>query len=91
MCRDIPKDPGVCLVCGTLVCMRQACCKRGQAYEGVAHALECGAGTAVYLAVVRAGVVVVRHPRVCLWGSIHLDCYGEEDKDLKYVLFFFFF
>lgn len=82
-CNSVPKDPGICLICGTLVCMRQFCCRQNEMLEGVRHAQECGAGTAIYLAILQAAVVVVRHPRFCLWGCIHLDCYGEEDKDLK--------
>ena len=30
-------------------------------------------------------IVVIRGKRACIWGSIYLDMFGEEDKELKYV------
>ena len=27
-CDKIPKDPAVCLICGSLVCMRENCCRK---------------------------------------------------------------
>lgn len=82
-CNNVPKDPGVCLVCGTLVCMRQGCCSQDNVLESVQHAQDCGAGTGIFLAVLQAAVIVIVQRRVCMWGCIHLDSYGEEDKDLK--------
>ena len=47
--------------------------------------MECGAGTAAFLAVNSATIVVIRGKRACIWGSIYLDSFGEEDRELKYV------
>ena len=27
VCNNVPKDPTVCLMCGTMVCLKEACCK----------------------------------------------------------------
>ena len=27
-CGKVPKDPAVCLMCGTMVCMRETCCRK---------------------------------------------------------------
>ena len=52
------------------------------------HALECGGGTGIFLAVNSSTIVVIRGKRACIWGSIYLDKFGEEDKELKYVIIF---
>ncbi|CAG0912404.1 unnamed protein product [Notodromas monacha] len=81
-CKSVPKDPAICLVCGTLVCMKDQCCKT-KAFEAVTHSLDCGAGTSMFLAVNTSLIIVIRGRRACFWGSCYLDAFGEEDRDLK--------
>ncbi|XP_052267250.1 E3 ubiquitin-protein ligase UBR3-like [Dreissena polymorpha] len=83
VCSNPPKDPCVCLVCGMFRCFRGACCKQQHSYECVQHSVECGAGTGIFLLINSSIIVVIRGPRAALWGSVYLDEYGEEDKDLK--------
>ena len=52
-------------------------------HEGVRHSLECNAGTAPFLAVNTVQIVVIRGRRAFVWGSVYLDSFGEEDKELK--------
>jgi len=47
------------------------------------HAYSCGAGTAMFLVVTSSYVIVIRGKRACLWGSVYLDSFGEEDRELK--------
>jgi E3 ubiquitin-protein ligase UBR3 len=47
------------------------------------HSICCGAGTGLFLIVNSSVIVVVRGARATLWGSVYLDEYGEEDRDLK--------
>lgn len=35
VCSKIPKDPSICLICGTLVCMRESCCRSESCLEAV--------------------------------------------------------
>jgi E3 ubiquitin-protein ligase UBR3 len=49
----------------------------------VAHAAECGAGTGVFLIVTSTYVILIRRHKACLWGSLYLDQYEEEDRDIK--------
>jgi len=51
--------------------------------ETVHHSQICGGGTGVFLAVNSSTIVVIRGKRACIWGSIYLDSFGEEDKELK--------
>ena len=82
-CCRVPKEPCLCLICGTLVCMKENCCRVNASLEAVAHSESCGAGTAIYLAVNSSTIIVIRGKRACVWGSLYLDDFGEEDKDLK--------
>ena len=47
------------------------------------HSLECGGGTGIFLVVTSTYIIVIRGRRACLWGSLYLDDYDEEDRDLK--------
>ncbi|XP_037294366.1 E3 ubiquitin-protein ligase Ubr3 [Manduca sexta] len=82
-CGAVPKEASVCLLCGTLVCLKQPCCRRHQVAEAVQHAMECGGGTGIFLVVTSTYIIVIRGRRACLWGSLYLDDYDEEDRDLK--------
>ncbi|XP_045773199.1 E3 ubiquitin-protein ligase Ubr3 isoform X1 [Maniola jurtina] len=82
-CGAVPKEASVCLLCGTLVCLKQPCCRHHQVAEAVQHATECGGGTGIFLVVTSTYIIVIRGHRACLWGSLYLDDYDEEDRDLK--------
>ncbi|CAK1554542.1 unnamed protein product [Leptosia nina] len=82
-CGAVPKEASVCLLCGTLVCLKQPCCRQHQVAEASQHAMECGGGTGIFLVVTSTYIIVIRGRRACLWGSLYLDDYDEEDRDLK--------
>ncbi|XP_044253038.1 E3 ubiquitin-protein ligase Ubr3 [Tribolium madens] len=82
-CQSVPQETGICLMCGTIVCLKQLCCKQQNICEATAHASECGAGTGVFLVVTSTYIIVIRRHKACLWGSLYLDDFEEEDRDLK--------
>ncbi|XP_065200275.1 E3 ubiquitin-protein ligase Ubr3-like isoform X2 [Planococcus citri] len=82
-CQQVPQKGTVCLVCGTLVCFKQSCCRRERINETIQHSIDCGAGTAMFLVITSSSVIVVRGKRACIWGSVYLDVFGEEDNELK--------
>ncbi|XP_023311445.1 E3 ubiquitin-protein ligase Ubr3 isoform X2 [Anoplophora glabripennis] len=82
-CHSVAQETSICLLCGTIVCLKQNCCKQQNVCEAVAHAAECGAGTGVFLVVTSTYIIVIRGHRACLWGSLYLDDFEEEDRDLK--------
>ncbi|XP_045478273.1 E3 ubiquitin-protein ligase Ubr3 isoform X3 [Harmonia axyridis] len=82
-CQSVPQEISICLLCGAIVCLKQGCCKAQNVCEAVFHTLECGAGTGIFLVVTSTYIVVIRGHRACLWGSLYLDEYEEEDRDLK--------
>ncbi|XP_075237272.1 ubr3 ubiquitin ligase isoform X2 [Lycorma delicatula] len=82
-CHSVPRETSICLLCGALVCLKENCCKQSNVCEAVQHSVDCGAGTAMYLVVTSSYVIVIRGKRACLWGSVYLDNFGEEDRELK--------
>ena len=52
------------------------------------HAIDCGCGTGIFLVISSSNTLVIRDDRVCSWGSVYLDAFGEEDRDLKWVQMF---
>lgn len=82
-CQTVPRETSICLLCGALVCLKESCCKQQNMCEAVQHSIDCGAGTAAYLVVTSSYVIVIRGKRACLWGSVYLDTFGEEDRELK--------
>lgn len=47
------------------------------------HSMQCGGGTGIFLVVPSTLIIVIRGRRACLWGSLYLDDYHEEDRDLR--------
>uniref|UniRef100_A0A7G3AHS3 E3 ubiquitin-protein ligase n=1 Tax=Lutzomyia longipalpis TaxID=7200 RepID=A0A7G3AHS3_LUTLO len=82
-CHQVPLESSICLLCGTIVCLKQQCCKDQECCEAVRHSITCGGGTGIFLVVTSTYIIVIRGRRACLWGSLYLDDYDEEDRDLK--------
>ncbi|CAD6218621.1 GSCOCG00011463001-RA-CDS [Cotesia congregata] len=82
-CHLVPPEISICLLCGTIVCLKQLCCKQQNIGEAVQHSIDCGGGTGIFLVVTSTYIIVIRGRRACLWGSLYLDDFEEEDKDLK--------
>lgn len=47
-CKSIPKEPSLCLVCGTLVCLRENCCKEENMHEAVQVVLLCSFSMGIF-------------------------------------------
>lgn len=102
----VPKESSICLLCGTIVCLKQNCCVENECCEAVRvrvhlallcllqtyklcthipqHTITCGGGIGIFLVVTSTYIIVIRGRRACLWGSLYLDDFDEEDRDLKY-------
>ncbi|XP_065349343.1 E3 ubiquitin-protein ligase Ubr3 [Cloeon dipterum] len=81
-CGTVPHELSLCLFCAKTICLKGPCCKKTK-FETVEHSFTCGGGTGIFLVVPSSYIIVVRGSRACLWGSVYLDTYGEEDRDLK--------
>lgn len=82
-CQKTPDDPTICLVCGDFLCFHGSCCRVENVNECVQHSINCGSGTGLFLVVSSSVTLIIRDERVCLWGSVYLDSFGEEDRDLR--------
>jgi hypothetical protein len=93
-CQQLPQHPGLCLLCGAIVCCFSGCCEVPTGGDGdgsssgigecTQHAQVCGAGTGAFL-LLRACTVVLflGNERRCVWGSLYVDKNGEEDPYLR--------
>ncbi|XP_055914152.1 E3 ubiquitin-protein ligase Ubr3 isoform X3 [Eupeodes corollae] len=82
-CNKVPKESSICLLCGAIVCLKQNCCAENDCCEAVRHTISCGGGIGIFLVVTSTYIIVIRGRRACLWGSLYLDDFDEEDRDLK--------
>jgi hypothetical protein len=79
-CGEIPKEPALCLRCGSLLCFK----KSDGSGECTAHASACCGDVAAFLVLRACAVVLLMgHGRQCLWGSLYLDAHGEQDAYLQ--------
>ena len=80
LCGQVPKEPALCLVCGSLVCFKKA----DGTGECAKHAQQCCGDVGAFL-VLRACAVVLLlgSGRQCVWGSLYLDAHGEKDAYLQ--------
>ncbi|VVC34687.1 Zinc finger, UBR-type,Zinc finger, RING/FYVE/PHD-type,Zinc finger, RING-type [Cinara cedri] len=83
-CSSVPRQPAICLVCGTIVCSRSICCIENKPLcEGVQHSRGCGNGTGIFLDIRTCSVIVIRDKYYCFWGSLYLDEHGEDDFNIE--------
>ena len=80
LCGQVPKEPALCLVCGSLLCFKNA----DGSGECTAHTKTYCGDVGAYL-VLRACAVVLLlgSGRQCVWGSLYLDAHGEKDAYLQ--------
>lgn len=80
LCGQVPKEPALCLVCGSLLCFKKA----DGSGECAQHAHRCCGDVGAFL-VLRACAVVLLlgSGRQCVWGSLYLDAHGEKDAYLQ--------
>eukprot|EP01113_Clastostelium_recurvatum_P043385 TRINITY_DN7166_c0_g1_i1.p1 TRINITY_DN7166_c0_g1~~TRINITY_DN7166_c0_g1_i1.p1 ORF type:complete len:387 (+),score=93.29 TRINITY_DN7166_c0_g1_i1:386-1546(+) len=83
-CLGAPSQPGLCLMCGQLVCVGSICCQSADGKgEATSHAQRCGGGSGLFLVVKTSLVLMIRGVRHAYWGSPYLDEHGEEDSHLR--------
>jgi E3 ubiquitin-protein ligase UBR3 len=83
-CSKIPKETGICLLCGVQFCYKNHYCCDSMKEFNKKHLNFCGAQTLVLLNINSTYVFVIRGKRCAPWASLYLDDHGEEDRDLRY-------
>jgi len=80
-CQTVPKQGGLCLLCGMLVCVASQCCSKNETGECARHLLTCPGG--VFLILKSTYVLIVRDEKRIVHGSLYLDDHGEEDPNMR--------
>ncbi|XP_063722559.1 E3 ubiquitin-protein ligase UBR3-like isoform X2 [Symsagittifera roscoffensis] len=96
-CSLTPVNLSVCLICSELICVQERCCKKRvristarnfteesvHSNEASSHALSCGNGVGLVLMLTTSQVLILFNHLAAIWGCLHLDSHGEEDKELR--------
>ncbi|OQR82680.1 hypothetical protein ACHHYP_15643 [Achlya hypogyna] len=88
-CQRVPREPGLCLVCGVLLCCGESCCSYVHQRHGPSigectrHALECGGGLGLVLMLQQCRVVLLGGSMVAYFPCPYVDAHGEEDQGLQ--------
>ena len=84
-CSRVPKETGICLLCGAQVCYKtNYCCDQMRDFNKK-HVNACGAGTFILINVNSTYVIVIRGKRCAPWASLYLGTHAPK----KGFLFFF--
>ncbi|CAM6059330.1 unnamed protein product [Sphagnum tenellum] len=86
-CKQLPKEPAICLICGDLLCYSQELCGKQGNKNRTCHAKndseESGDGIRIFFLLRSTQLVLIRGNRVFTGLSIYLDHHGEEDLYLR--------
>lgn len=83
-CKTKPKDPALCLVCGSLLCSRAPCCAdKDHKGELSTHTEKCCSGNGMYLLLADSAIILLSQGLAAVHGSPYLDANGEQDPGLR--------
>ncbi|CAK9232731.1 unnamed protein product [Sphagnum troendelagicum] len=86
-CKQLPKEPAICLICGDLLCYSQELCGKQGNKNRMCHAKndseESGDGLRIFFLLRSTQLVLIRGNREFKGLSIYLDHHGEEDLYLR--------
>ena len=81
-CDTIPRSPAVCLICGTLVCLNDVCCRDGSGGECRRHRMSCSADTGIFLLLKNCALLMLSQGSGLIIPAPYLNEFGEHDLDL---------
>ncbi|PLW10957.1 hypothetical protein PCANC_15655 [Puccinia coronata f. sp. avenae] len=88
-CRAIPNDPGICLFCGTTVCVQAFCCtnrnldEEPEHGECNVHMWNCGGSVGAYLLIKKCSTLFLAAENGAFSMAPYLDEHGEHDVGMK--------
>ncbi|EGG04954.1 uncharacterized protein MELLADRAFT_108006 [Melampsora larici-populina 98AG31] len=88
-CEMIPQDPGICLLCGTVVCVQAFCCTSRNLSDDPengecnVHMWNCGGSIGLYLLIKKCSVLYLSTQNGTFTMAPYLDEHGEHDMGIK--------
>ncbi|KAG0145609.1 hypothetical protein CROQUDRAFT_658403 [Cronartium quercuum f. sp. fusiforme G11] len=88
-CGTIPNDPGICLLCGTTVCVQAFCCTNRNLSEEPengecnVHMWNCGGAVGLFLLIKKCSVLYLSTQNGTFTMAPYLDEHGEHDMGMK--------
>lgn len=88
-CNSVPNDPGICLFCGTTVCVQAFCCtnrnldEEPEHGECNVHMWNCGGSVGLYLLIKKCSTLFLSTENGTFSMAPYLDEHGEHDVGMK--------
>lgn len=85
-CGTVPKSAAVCLLCGTLVCVGQLCCRSGIKNgngECCSHREACSGAIGIFLIIKSCALLIVSESIGAVVPAPYVNVFGEHDFDLS--------
>ena len=83
-CGTVPKSAAVCLLCGTLVCVGQLCCRTDvNNGECFAHREACSGSAGIFLIIKSCALLIISENIGAVVPAPYVNVFGEHDFDLS--------
>ncbi|KAJ1543322.1 hypothetical protein HK405_009369 [Cladochytrium tenue] len=82
-CRKRVAEPGLCLLCGAVVCAISYCCSRDGVGECNQHVRVCAGSVGVFFLVKSFRILVLHKEKGALMEPPYLDSHGEVDLAMR--------
>ncbi|KAI9292054.1 hypothetical protein K502DRAFT_320345 [Neoconidiobolus thromboides FSU 785] len=82
-CNRPPTNPGICLICGTVICLQADCCRVDEEGEANQHKRACAGTIGMYLGINSGSLLMFHHINGSFYAAPYLDFHGETDIELR--------
>ena len=85
ICKTVPRSGAVCVICGTLVCVGQQCCRTSQntAGECFMHRKSCSGSVGIFFLIRSCALLIISDSIGTIVPAPYVNAYGEHDFDLS--------
>lgn len=84
-CNTVPRSGAVCIICGTLVCVGQQCCRPSMSSSGecFVHRVSCSGSVGIFFLIRSCALLIISESIGTIVPAPYVNAYGEHDFDLS--------
>lgn len=84
-CKTVPRSGAVCIICGTLVCVGQQCCRSSTHSFGecFTHRVSCSGSVGIFFLIRSCALLIISDKIGTIVPAPYVNAYGEHDFDLS--------
>lgn len=84
-CKTVPRSGAVCIICGTLVCVGQQCCRSSinSFGECFTHRVSCSGSVGIFFLIRSCALLIISDTIGTIVPAPYVNAYGEHDFDLS--------